>query len=102
MSDESDILIESIPIDQIAILNPRGRNRRVHREIVDSIEGIGLKRPITVSRRRIASGEVRYDLVCGEGRVEAFQALGQSHIPAIVVEFSEAECLLRSVVENVA
>ena len=100
--DEPNILIESIPIDLIAVLNPRGRNRRVHREIIDSVEGIGLKRPITVSRRHLASGEVRYDLVCGEGRIEAFQALGQSHIPAIVVELSEEECLLRSVVENVA
>jgi len=100
--DEPTILIESIPIEKIALLNPRGRNRRVHREIIDSVEGIGLKRPITVSRRRLANGEERYDLVCGEGRIEAFQALGQSHIPAIVVELSEEECLVRSLVENVA
>jgi ParB family transcriptional regulator, chromosome partitioning protein len=100
--EEPAILIESIPIEKIALLNPRGRNRRVHREIIDSVEGIGLKRPITVSRRRLANGEERYDLVCGEGRIEAFQALGQSHIPAIVVELSEEECLIRSVVENVA
>lgn len=100
--DEPTILIESIPIEKIALLNPRGRNRRVHREIIDSVEGVGLKRPITVSRRRLANGEERYDLVCGEGRIEAFQALGQSHIPAIVLELSEEECLIRSVVENVA
>jgi ParB family chromosome partitioning protein len=102
MSDEPAILIEAIPIDRIAVLNPRGRNRRTHREIIDSVEDIGLKRPITVSRRRLTNGEFRYDLVCGEGRIEAFQALGQSHIPAIVLELSEEDCLVRSVVENVA
>jgi ParB family transcriptional regulator, chromosome partitioning protein len=100
--DEPEILIELIPIDKIALLNPRARNRRVHRDIIDSVEAVGLKRPITVSRRRTASGDVRYDLVCGEGRVEAFQALGQTQIPAIILELSEEDCLVRSVVENVA
>ena len=100
--DEPTILIELIPIDRIALLNPRGRSRRVHREIIDSVESVGLKRPITVSRRRTSSGEPRYDLICGEGRIEAFQALGQTQIPAIVLELSEEDCLVRSIVENVA
>ena len=43
--------IEMIPLAQINVLNPRSRNKRQHREIVDNIEAIGLKRPITVSRR---------------------------------------------------
>ena len=100
--DEPTILIELIPIDHIALVNPRARNRRQHREIIDSVESVGLKRPITVSRRRAANGEVRYDLICGEGRIEAFQALGQTQIPAIILELSEEECLVRSIVENVA
>jgi ParB family chromosome partitioning protein len=100
--DESAITIELIPIDQIAVLNPRGRSRRVHREIIDNIEAVGLKRPITVSRRRTADGQTRYDLVCGEGRIEAFQALGESKIPAIILELTEEDCLVRSLVENVA
>lgn len=100
--DEPTILIELIPIEAIVLLNPRGRSRRTHREIIDSVESVGLKRPITVSRRRSATGEARYDLVCGEGRIEAFQALGQTQIPAIVLELSEEDCLVRSIVENVA
>ena len=100
--DEPAILIEEIPIDRIAILNPRGRGRRQHREIIDSVEGVGLKRPITVARRALPGGEFRYDLVCGEGRIEAFQALGQTMIPAIILELSEEDCLVRSIVENVA
>ncbi len=43
--------IEMIPISRITVLNPRARNKRQHREIVNNIEAIGLKRPITVSRR---------------------------------------------------
>ncbi|MCX7584924.1 plasmid partitioning protein RepB C-terminal domain-containing protein [Phenylobacterium sp. 58.2.17] len=100
--DEANIVIELIPIDRVAVLNPRARNRKAHREITDNIEGIGLKRPITVARRTLQNGGERYDLVCGEGRIEAFQALGQSHVPAIVVEMPEEACLVRSLVENIA
>ncbi len=102
MTRDPDILIEAVPIEQITVLNPRGRGRRVHREIIDNIEAVGLKRPITVSRRRLSNGEVRYDLICGQGRLEAFQALGETEIPAIVVELPEEDCLVRSLVENVA
>jgi ParB family chromosome partitioning protein len=100
--DNRQIDIELVPIEKIAILNPRGRGRRVHREIIDNVEAVGLKRPITVSRRRMNDGGERYDLICGQGRIEAFQALGESHIPAIVVELPEEDCLVHSIVENVA
>ncbi|OUJ14253.1 plasmid partitioning protein RepB C-terminal domain-containing protein [Acetobacter sp. DsW_063] len=93
--------IEMIPISQITVVNPRARNKRQHREIVNNIEAIGLKRPITVSRRDTANGP-RYDLVCGEGRLEAFQMLGQPDIPAVVIKASESECLVMSLVENIA
>lgn len=93
--------IEMIPMSRITVLNPRARNKRQHREIVNNIETIGLKRPITVSRRD-GPGGPRYDLVCGEGRLEAFQMLGQTEIPAVVIEASENECLVMSLVENIA
>ncbi len=93
--------IEMIPISRITVLNPRSRNKRQHREIVNNIEAIGLKRPITVSRRP-GEGSPRYDLVCGEGRLEAFQMLGQTEIPAVVIDAAEDECLVMSLVENIA
>lgn len=93
--------IEMIPISRITVLNPRARNKRQHREIVNNIEAIGLKRPITVSKHD-GPGGLRYDLVCGEGRLEAFQMLGQTEIPAVVIEASESECLVMSLVENIA
>ncbi len=93
--------IEMIPISRITVLNPRARNKRQHREIVNNIETIGLKRPITVSKHD-GPGGPRYDLVCGEGRLEAFQMLGQTEIPAVVIEATESECLVMSLVENIA
>lgn len=93
--------IEMIPVSRITVLNPRARNKRQHREIVNNIEAIGLKRPITVGRRDEAGGP-RYDLACGEGRLEAFQMLGQTEIPAVVIEASENVCLMMSLVENIA
>lgn len=93
--------VEMIPISRITVLNSRARNKRQHREIVNNIEAIGLKRPITVARHE-GPGGARYDLVCGEGRLEAFQMLGQSEIPAVVIEASESQCLVMSLVENIA
>ena len=43
-----------------------------------------------------------YDLVCGQGRLEAYVALGRREIPAIIVEIPREERLLRSLVENMA
>ena len=68
--------VEWIPLDRITIVNPRTRNKRVFKEIVDNIAQVGLKRPITVTRRMEADGPF-YDLVCGQGRLEAYRALGQ-------------------------
>ena len=76
--------VEMIPIELIDVINPRMRGQRVFREIVDSIGKIGLKKPITVTGRECSDG-TRYDLVCGQGRVEAFQILEQTKIPALVV-----------------
>ena len=93
--------IEMVPVDAIYVLNPRARNRRQHREIVDNIAAIGLKRPITVTRRQMDKS-TRYDLVCGEGRLEAYRMLGETEIPAIVIDVPETECLMMSLVENIA
>jgi ParB family chromosome partitioning protein len=93
--------IEMIPIVAITPINPRSRNKKQHREIVDNIDAIGLKRPITVSRRSGADGD-RFDLVCGEGRLEAFKILGATEIPAVVIDATENDCMVMSLVENIA
>ncbi len=93
--------IEWVPLDRITVVNPRIRNKRGFKEIVENIAQIGLKRPITVTRR-IEAGGPFYDLVCGQGRLEAYQALGQSEIPALVVSADPEDCLIASLVENCA
>jgi ParB family chromosome partitioning protein len=93
--------IEWIALDRITIVNPRTRNKRGFTEVVDSIAQVGLKRPITVTRRVEADGPF-YDLVCGQGRLEAYQALGQQEVPALVVTADAEDCLIASLVENCA
>lgn len=94
--------IEFIPIDQIRVINPRTRGKKQHQAIVENIASVGLKKPITVSKLPEAIGEYQYDLVCGQGRLEAVRLLGFETIPARVVIKNEADCLLMSLIENVA
>ncbi len=93
--------VEMIPIDRVVVINPRVRNKKIFKEIISNIADIGLKKPITVSRRDGPDG-LQYDLVCGQGRLEAYQALGQLLIPALVVEANTEDCLVMSLVENFA
>jgi ParB family chromosome partitioning protein len=93
--------VTEIPVDKIWVLNPRSRSRRVFREVVASIAAVGLKRPITVTRRDRPEG-TQYDLVCGQGRLEACRSLGQTIIPALVVDADDQECMVMSLVENLA
>jgi ParB family chromosome partitioning protein len=93
--------VELVPVDRITVVNPRLRNKRIFREIVANIEQLGLKKPITVTRRKHPDGP-QYDLVCGQGRLEAYQTLGQREIPALVVDASTEDCLMMSLVENCA
>ncbi len=92
--------IEFLPLDKINVLNPRKREPRKFAEIVESIRLVGLKKPIKVSHN--GSGGATYDLVYGQGRLEACRALGHDHIPAIVVDISKEDRLLMSLVENLA
>ncbi|MDP1826602.1 MAG: ParB/RepB/Spo0J family partition protein [Archangium sp.] len=89
--------VQLVPVGKIHILNARSRNKTKFREIAENISKVGLKKPITVSRRE---GDDGFDLVCGQGRLEAFLAHGATEIPAIVVEIALEDRLLRSLVEN--
>ena len=93
--------VEMIPIDRITIVNPRLRSKKTHKGIVENIAEIGLKRPITVTSRQGADG-LLYDLVCGQGRLEAFRELGQTEVPALIVTADAEDCMVASLVENCA
>jgi ParB family chromosome partitioning protein len=99
MNDE----LQMIPIEQIHIVNPRHRDPKRFEVIVQNIKNVGLKVPIQVNRRLASEQDtIKYDLICGQGRLEAFKALGHKEIPAIVVEISKEDLLVRSLVENIA
>jgi ParB family chromosome partitioning protein len=91
-----------VPIEHINVINSRTRGREKFKQIVANIASLGIKKPITLARRDNHDGEPRYDLVCGEGRVEAFKALGQTEVPALVIEATREELLLMSLAENIA
>jgi len=102
MNSDNENIVEMIPIDKIKILNPRDRNKKKFQRIVDNIANIGLKRPITVSKRQNNNGGKIFNLVCGQGRLEAYIALGEERIPAIIKNISREECFLMSLIENLA
>ncbi len=93
--------VELVPIDLISLVNPRVRNKKVFKEIIANIAELGLKKPITVARRTSQEG-VRYDLVCGQGRLEAYRSLGQHEIPALIIDADTEDCFVMSLVENLA
>lgn len=102
MIKREDTHVHMIPIDQIRVINPRQRGRKKFQEIVDNIASLGLKKPITVARSGAGNGEPEFNLVCGQGRLKAFRALGETEIPAIIIDGSDEDHLLMSLAENLA
>ncbi len=102
MSPDTPDSVVMVPIDRVEVLNSRDRNMKVFEEIVENIRSIGLKKPITVTEREGADGASAYLLVCGEGRLNAFRLLGETHIPALVVSVSDEDAFIMSLAENIA
>jgi ParB family chromosome partitioning protein len=94
--------VELIPVDQVNVVNDRLRGKEKFKEIVASIKKLGLKKPITVTPAKGKHGGGKYDLVCGQGRLQAFRILGEPMIPARIQELSNEDVLLMSLVENMA
>ena len=91
--------IEEIPLEKIKIINPRKRDSSKFQTNVESIERVGLKRPIVVNVRYLESTGL-YELVCGQGRIEAYQQLGNVSIPALIVDVDRSQALIMSIAEN--
>lgn len=88
-----------IPIADINVVNPRVRNPKIHKMITNNIELVGLKRPITVRR---LNEEGKYALVCGQGRLESLKSLGQTSVPAVIIDVDKVTGHVMSLVENIA
>jgi len=95
-------VVHLIPIEEINILSQRARNAIIAEGIRQNILSVGLKRPITVTRRKDEKNGKKYDLVCGQGRLEAYVAAGEKEIPAIIRDVSTEDAYIMSLVENIA
>ena len=103
MKSSDETRVRLIPVARIRVVNPRVRDKVKFERIVESIAKLGLKKPITVTVGKPgADGVESFDLVCGQGRLEAFTALGQTEIPALVRGLSKTDGLLASLIENIA
>ncbi|HTJ39751.1 MAG TPA: ParB/RepB/Spo0J family partition protein [Dactylosporangium sp.] len=70
-------------------------------ELKTSIQEVGFLQPIVVRELREADGEKQYELVMGERRWRAAQALGRDVIPAIVRETRDDAMLRDALLENI-
>lgn len=91
----------NIPISEIKVLNSRNRDKKKFQENVRSIQEVGLLKPIVVNERNYSKNGY-YELVCGQGRYIAYKSLGREEIPAEVINCSEKNAYLYSLVENIA
>ncbi|WFQ78465.1 MULTISPECIES: ParB/RepB/Spo0J family partition protein [Xenorhabdus] len=94
--------IKLIAISKIKIVNSRSRSKSIHDELVESIRNIGLKKPITVRLSDSPCETYMYDLICGQGRIEAYEILGEKQIPAIVKSVDHEDGHIMSLAENIA
>lgn len=98
----SKFSLQMVPISEINVVNPRDRDKLIAESIRQNILKVGLKRPITVTPSKHPESGKKYDLICGQGRLEAFQALGATEIPAVIMNVTREDALLMGLVENVA
>jgi len=97
----SDRTYRHIPLDKIEVLNSRSRDRKQFQLNVQSIDNVGLRKPVVVTdRSHKRTG--RYELVCGEGRYLAHKELGRPTIKAEVLHCDKKTALLISLIENIA
>ena len=90
-----------IPVDKIVVLNPRNRDKQQFAMNVRSIEELGQLKPIVVSARNLDKTGF-YELVCGQGRLQAHQQLKRTEIAAEIIDCDKKSALIASLVENIA
>ena len=92
---------EEIPLEKIKVVLPRDRDAEQFDMNVESIDHVGLMKPIRVNDKFLERTDM-YELVIGEGRLLAHQRLGRATISAEIVTCTRKEAYLQSLVENLA
>ena len=75
---------EDVPIDKVKVINSRNRDQEQFDMNVESIDSVGLMKPIRVNDKFLESSG-KYELICGEGRLLAHKQLGKKEVLAEVV-----------------
>ncbi|MGL4595455.1 MAG: ParB/RepB/Spo0J family partition protein [Thermoguttaceae bacterium] len=88
-----------IPIDKIIVVNSRQRDEKRFLENIRSISELGMYKPICVNESKLKKTG-KYELVCGEGRIEACRRLGITEIEAEIINVSDEHALLLGLAEN--
>ena len=92
---------EEITIDKGKVVNSRNRDQEQFDMNVESIDHVGLLKPIRVNDKFVERTGA-YELICGEGRLLAHKKLGRETIKAEVVTCTRKEAHLQSLIENIA
>ena len=92
---------EMVPVDKVKVINSRLRDEEQFQMNVQSIDAVGLLKPILVNDKFLSNSGL-YELVCGEGRLIAHKRLGADEIKAEVLTCSRKEAYLLSLIENLA
>ena len=92
---------EEVPIDQVKVINSRNRDKEQWEMNVESIDNVGLLKPIRVNDKFLERTGF-YELICGEGRLLAHKKLGRSEVMAEVITCTRKDAYVQSLVENLA
>jgi len=109
-NESTKVEVVEIKIDEIKYFVRRSRAQGAYARLKESISAVGLKQPIQVrditkwshsDRRRNDGGLYNYELICGQGRLQAFRELELPKIPAMIIDVPEEEIVGRFLAENV-
>jgi ParB family chromosome partitioning protein len=92
---------QEIPIDKVKVINSRNRDKEQFDMNVQSIDNVGLLKPIRVNDKFVERTGL-YELICGEGRLLAHKRLGRDTVMAEVITCTRKEAYLQSLIENIA
>lgn len=103
--DDKNKVIVNIPTEEI--LPNRAQPRKAFDnaslwQLAKSIKKHGVLQPITIKRREVHSeyDTFKYELIAGERRLRASRLIGNTEIPAIILEINDKESAELAIIEN--